>query len=548
LPACLPACLILAWIALSAPERARAQTWQTDPVAIRYVDPTATGGLTGVDWVNAFQSLDQALDPTVNTELNNPLFTVPFMEIRIKEGVHVPQSRFPAGSADPRHATFLFHPRVLRLHGGWAGTENPVPLSTPLNNNPTILSGELAPGLHAYHVVSLRTYAGDEAQWLKNLTVTGGSADGDSAQGIDQLGGGVLALSTHCRLVDVSIEKCHTVYGGGVAVARAGTQSAAVQFYARGSRFEGNSSKAEGGGIWTREATRFILTNCSLVGNVTAGHGAGLHFDWANRFSIIQNGVFHDNSAEVAGGAIYVEDPDPLGQDQNRKGPGIVNCTIAYNSAGDAGGAGVYVELEARSLPPARLSTTLICNSILYANPGSSNSDNLYLALPPPGVEHSIDVSNSFLGKRRPDQALAPLGQIGYLFGVTAPITSLGYIDAGASGELPGWANPPARQFWLKLDSRCIDQGTDTVFNMFYGSDHCDLDEDGLYTSSPAGDEPLPREFRILNSDAVTDTTREVFVQGAGTTMNPQIGVDGGAVMGRVTDIGAYEYRVNLGG
>lgn len=512
------------------------------------MNPAASGSLSGLNWTDAFQSLDQALDPTINTALVNliPTYGVAFMEIRIKEGVHVPQTRFPAGSPDQGHATFYFHPSVQRLHGGWASTEQPVAASTPLNNNPTVLSGEIAPGVQAYHVVSLRAYAGDEPQWLKNLTVSGGCADGDSAQGIDQFGGGILVLSTHCRLVDVNIEKCHAVYGGGVAVLRGGSQSPAVQLYARGSRFDSNSATSEGGGIWTREATRFILTNSSVVGNLSGGNGAGLHFDWANRFSMIQNGLFHDNAAEVAGGAVYVEDPDPSNGDPNRKGPALVNCTIAYNNAGDVGGAGVYVELEARSLGgSASPSTTVICNSILYANPGSSNSDNLYLELPPSGAQHSIDVSNSFLGTRRPDQVLTPLGPIDYLVGITPGINSLGYIDAGATGEMPGWANAPARQFWLKVNSRCIDQGTDTVFQTFYGEDHCDVDEDGVYPGSPLGSEPLPREYRIWSYDAMVDTTREVYVQGAGTTTNPQIGVDGGAVFGRVTDIGAYEYRLN---
>ncbi len=567
LPACLPACLIVAaWVA--EPAQAQFQPpFETEPVLIQWVNPDNPGpNFTGDSMANGFPSIEYAFNPSTNSELNGADLRI---EIRLLGSkVYIPNGTLtvPPSTNDPRDATFALPRAVLRVSGGWTGNELP---GAPPAGRPSILSGDRGvPGVptdNCYHVVVtyMSTYNNVEAnsQWLDNLIIEGGYANGAIQATVDRgSGGGILNRGGHVRLTEVTIRDCYANCGGGIASVSAvafGGDPFLPSLWARGSTIRDCVAETAGGGLYTDRCTRVVLTNVVCRNNFAGVDGGGY---WAGALipnHAVVNSVFHDNVAYGRGGAIFVAD-----QGSGSARMRIVNCTIAYNTGGSdeagPGGSGLYMVADRGSA--TGLSRASLVNTIVYANPGYPGAvpDNIQLGAPTiPGgpAVHTVDVTNCFIGGRITNPNTSLVAGIAGLPNGTP--YGQAFIDAGLTGELPGWVNPAARNFRLQVTSRCVDQGTDVVFELLNeGSDFMDLDGDRLYRfqTVPNGGgftrEALSREhFRgdnvWLNGSM---STREVNVPGAGQSVPPNIGLDGGQVLGQITDIGAFEYRIYAAG
>lgn len=555
LPACLPACLIFAaWVA--EPALAQAPPFETPPLLIQWVNPQNMGPVfNGQTMGTGFPSLDYALDPTTNSALLPGVWAPLSIELRLLGNeVYVPNGTitFPAPSGDPRHAAFALPAEILRVSGGWTGAPGEIRPA----GRPSTLSGDRGvPGVptdNCYHVVVpfRSSYSVErDSQWLDFLIVEGGYANG-SPMTLDGLGGGILSAGGQMRLTEVTVRDCYAEFGGGICSIQAVSTETGLLvspgLWAWRSTFRDCFAAQDGAALYVDRCRRVVLTNVVCRNNTAGRDGGAIWVGSRIPDHEIVNSVFHDNNASQRGGAIYVSD-----HSNGPAGLRILNCTIAYNSlnedAGGPGGAGVYLEFDSGGvpIPPNQvLSRTVFTNTILFANPGLSNDDNILLASPPSG-SHLVDVSNCFIGGRttNPNTGLT-VGTQGY---------GVAFIDAGQTGEVPGWVQAATRDFRLQVTSRCINQGTDLVFlNNSAGNDWMDLDGDRFYfealdpTTGLFYREELCREH-FMGDEAWLGgnvSTREVRVPGSGSPTLPDIGQDGGQVNNAITDIGAFEYRI----
>jgi len=514
------------------------------------VNPDAIGANDGTSWSDGFVSLDDALDPSSNTALLqvNP----GTLELRLMgRHAYIPNgtTRWPSNTADPRHATFHLHPNVHIVSGGWSGLEA-VGVNTG-QGLPTLLSGDRGapddPSDNCYHVLMPTVSSAGVPQYLKNVSVVYGIADGPASD--DQYGGGVYVLGSRLHMLEVEVRDCHAVYGGGLAIHEHEVLVPVPRIhesslFARRCLFRSCTAKLEGGGVHFRQSGPIQMMNCIIRHN-SSSLGGGLLLGSRIHDCVIINPLIHDNVAVEYGGGVYAYDTECS---QAPCGYFLVNGTIAYNqTASGVGfgtfnarrGAGVFVEHDTGAAPAM---SRAFANTIVYANPGvvnPANDDNLAIEVPPGvGTSPTLDVSNCFLGASFTDTGIA-LSSTALLttnrWGISA------YIDAQSTGNVPGWINPSARNFRLLSTARCIDQGTDQAIFV----DFLDLDGDDLYFMSPLGSELTPRELFMgdeANQTGAT-STREVLVPGL-VLAPPSIGVDAGQVAGQICDIGAYEYRI----
>jgi hypothetical protein len=526
-----------------------APPFETTPQHIQYVNPqNITGPWNGMSIATGFATLDFALNSATN-----PLLTpgaAPDLSIEVRllgNQAYVPDGsvRFPNGSTNARHSTFLLPRQVLRVSGGWLGTE---PLNATAGaGRPSTLSGHrgLADDItdNCYHVVvpHVGTFPmSSDTQWLKGVVVEGGYADGSTLTN-DGFGGGVLVTGGRLRLTEVTVRDNFAIMGGGVAAKAEPNplipgQALQPHFWSRRSTVGNCIAEQDGGGLYLVSCASVHNVNLVCKNNASGRDGGGIFVGSHITDNSLVNSVLHDNVATDRGGAVFVSNHVIL-----NAGFRVVNCTIAYNTAGNAltlSGSGMFVEFD--SAGANGLNKTKIFNTILYSNP-ASNVDNLLLGA---GVNHQLDVSNCFIGPRATTGLLVN-GTQGW---------GLPFIDAAVTGEIPGWVNPLARNFRLTAISRCIDQATDWVFTWVGpGADFMDLDSDFLYweqtippTMSGQIQEELPREHYMGDEQWLTGavSTREVDVPGAGMPTFPDIGEDAGQVIGQIADIGAFEYRI----
>jgi predicted outer membrane repeat protein len=153
----------------------------------------------------------------------------------------------------------------------------------------------------------------------------------------------------------------------------------------RGSRFEGNQTKGEGGALllYGYPSDKILLEDSTVVGNTAnysdkgVARGGGLR---ANSNLTIRNVTFANNIAGKQGGALWIDGPSPkniinstftgnkvihdaggamfLGTDDSTP-VNIVNSTIVNNSAGRASGA-VWIGGAAR---PITLTNSIVANN-----------------------------------------------------------------------------------------------------------------------------------------------------------------------------------------
>ncbi|MEM1448058.1 MAG: hypothetical protein AAGI22_03050 [Planctomycetota bacterium] len=484
-----------------------------------YVDGGAMSSGTGTtDFLNAFQTLEEALDPA------GPLSTFNSIEIRITEGTYVPDGSLSFGSTGvSREATFLVPDRVVSIRGSYDASDT----GEEPTGAQTILSGDLGtqgdPGDNCFHTVVLEAAGQFDELELQDVVVRDGFADAPLATSTEAFGGGILAFGAKVRLTDVVVRDSFANFGGGIAGLRNmdGGKDFIVEMRARRLRVRNNTARIAGAGVYASGGMYSSFASCTFRANTGVTSGGAVFIDGSVVDFEAASSRFFDNSARQ-GGAVYTSLPASGGHR-------LLNCTVAYNTALDVGG-GVYVEGGADVTGRRRQ----LHNSIFFENAGSSTvgQDNVFDAVSPlsamyaPGDTVSYD--HSFVGDADPGSFPIPTGE---------PV-----VDASAPSTLtPGWVNGPARNFRLVVGSVCIDRGSDVLLEQ---GDFADIDDDGDDGTS----EPLPREFFmgdesfILNPDF---TTREFLVGGAANTTIPGLiaGVPGGQSLTAICDIGAFEYR-----
>ncbi len=281
---------------------------------IAYVNFAATGSNTGVDWANAFTSLESALVAAR---------TCGVMQIWVAQGTYKP-SAYPTvitGSPTLTNRDFTFElVDGVGIYGGFVGTETA--LTQRVAGNKTILSGDIGTaGVNTdncYHVILSVAHA--TACTLDGLTITGGNANGTLIiTGVQQfLGGGIYNISSSPNITNVI--------------------------------FSRNSSSTSGGAMFNRYSNA-IFTN--VVFSANSANSGGSIFNEDSPSVSFKNTVFTDNTAQTFGGAIY----------NYSSSINLTNAVFSKNNALVSGG-GIY----------NYSSSVLIKNSILSGNQLGGNT------------------------------------------------------------------------------------------------------------------------------------------------------------------------------
>lgn len=324
-----------------------------------YVDHGADGASDGSTWLDAFDSLQGALDVASFGD-----------QIWMTTGVHRPTRQ--AERTDPtsttediRDATFWI-PRGVQLYGGFRGGEDTID-QRPESLSHTVLSGDIGvpndDSDDSYRVVYYRSVHG------------GGYGASDTDQSVPAHLDGILVTSANAD----------SAVGGGVYATSVAIGSAVYNSRINFSNcvFIGNSSVGNGGGAYISRWAG-AMEDCEFRDNYSQSNGGGLYLNQIAGSRSIVSSIFSGNIAEDDGGGLC------------RRGDGVsspgvhplivLNCKFLSNSAGQNGGGISY-----RSNVSGSIKFPLaVANSEFIQNAAKSNGGGLYLwegaALPGPGT------------------------------------------------------------------------------------------------------------------------------------------------------------------
>ncbi|MGE4198104.1 MAG: GC-type dockerin domain-anchored protein [Phycisphaerales bacterium] len=259
-------------------------------VPVLYVNASATGLNNGLNWQDAFTSLQSALSATV---------TMPSVhQIWVAAGTYLPTSR--SNPADPRTARFALRPGVSIL-GGFAGGEDHADEANPAANR-TILSGDLngndTPNFgnrsdNVQTIVTGDVSIGQRTVRLDGLELRGGNAAGTVVAGALTLTGSASVIVSRCDFISnlggsrggavsttggsSAFDRCrflgNTASTGGAMRCDPGGALSAPEFF--NCVFSGNSSAFNGGAFASQGVSPTFL-NCTFANNVAGGQAGGL--------------------------------------------------------------------------------------------------------------------------------------------------------------------------------------------------------------------------------------------------------------------------------
>lgn len=322
---------------------------------ISYVNLNASGAEDGSSWIDAYTSLNDALN-NVNSG-----------QIWVATGRYTPQdmnmdttTTFKIGSS-------------VELYGGFAGTETDLS-QRDITASPTTLSGDINgddidndftvnKGDNVYHVIYIDSLIA-ETVVINGFNISGGNTGTGNQDETLFAGGGVFTFST-VEITDCIFENNFGARGACISI----SPNSAVG--ANGSKisnceFKNNLGSGQSAGIFMNglegleitgcdftenRTSRGVLqlsntsncsiTNCNFTENEnisTTGFG-GVIFSWQNRGLNFTDCVFEKNISGN-GGVIYM-DGRQLG-DTGEEEVSITGCTFNENQALDWGGSCVY--------------------------------------------------------------------------------------------------------------------------------------------------------------------------------------------------------------
>lgn len=286
-----------------------------------HVNAAATPGGDGLAWTTAFDSFDAAL----------ALATVGD-EVWVAQGTYRPTVELEPGN--PRSVTFDVPPAV-KVFGGFDGTETALDQRAGLYDL-TVLTGDVGlpgnPYDNAYHVVRVLFPSGipPGPVTIDGFKITGGNADGTAS---NRIGGGV-----YCFNMGLILARCTIT--GNQANKGAAVHAQPGQVRMKWCTVTDNRAGELAGGIWG-QAINLKIFNSVFARNSAGDRGGAVFLNSIAAdipgfppIVLFEGCSFHDNRAEHRGGAVF------LGGGPFAAGKGTwVNCTFAYNTAGDSGGA-----------------------------------------------------------------------------------------------------------------------------------------------------------------------------------------------------------------
>jgi len=505
-----------------------------------YVDNRAGGANNGLNWENAFTSLQDALDMAQKGN-----------KILVAQGLYTPdigQNRIPGD-----YSLSFAIPNGAEVKGGYAGLGDANPDTRDIVTYETILSGDLNDDDkrvtdvydlygevsrldNSLHVVTAHDV--DNTTLLDGFTITAGnshdgagiqlirsdiiisqctieknrsgSLSGDGFDGWGQ-GAGISCFRSEPVLLACTFKlNWSGAWGGALHSFRssptlrdcffqanhAGFEGGAISFdesdgIVVDSTFQGNWS-TDGGAVFVSEEADCRLTNCRFMGN--AGYGSGGAVFGAGKNLTIVNGLFSGNLAFMDGGAVAL-----MGSPAR-----LTNCTFYLNvSEGDLGGGALAVFGA----------TAELTNCILW---NQSYEELPLIALQGDDNMAELIISYSVFKDDEDTEGITRKGLALITKGHGNIDTDPRFQDSAGADEIVGTVDDDLS---LRAGSPCIDAGDNTAVPA--DTDDLDLDDD-LLEHIPLD---LAGQARFADDPDTADT---------GMTDEP--------MYLEIVDIGAYEY------
>jgi hypothetical protein len=313
-----------------------------------YVKSDAVGANDGSSWVNAYVSLQSAIDVAVSGD-----------QIWVSKGIYIPS--YDYGLGDIRYNHFRLVENVA-IYGGFAGTETDVSQRIDFSYggaNETILSGDLNGddivsgegnslsfsnnADNCYHVLYLPntiTPTLTNLAIIDGFTISGGNANGVvSPHGS---GGGILI--TYCSPTLNNLTIIYNSANGGAGITMTGSETLLGDNNTKltNSIIKNNLCAGSGAGVNIANGGPDLeVINCIISGNKTTLNpgsfnqgGAGIRIYHRGK---ITNCLVTDNHAptcNAGGGGIFID----WGTFFGSQGIILTGCTFAYNHALNGGG------------------------------------------------------------------------------------------------------------------------------------------------------------------------------------------------------------------
>jgi hypothetical protein len=328
--------LLSVLLSLSAMSLARASTtW--------YVVPNGAGAQTGLNWANAFPTIQQAIaaaSPTADAQGH-------FDQVWVKEGKWVPPIIVPPPPALPYSNGYIIN-KSISIFGGFKGTETSVQhrLGSFLR---TILEGNINNAAlytdNAFHLLNITgTTSTPGGTGAVNVVIDGFLIQNGYATGAGVNGAGILCVRASLHLANLYLRSNFAApsppgapnYGGGIYFTSATAGVYPVPSFTleiKNSEFFDDHGE-QGGGIYCDGVTGSIV-NTKFLENKSTGSGAAACITKMPGGDLLSftNCVFYANLASGGGstqaGGLY------LGDINGGVGAGyarLVNCTLAENS------------------------------------------------------------------------------------------------------------------------------------------------------------------------------------------------------------------------
>jgi hypothetical protein len=267
-----------------------------------YVDAAVDESGDGTEWAEAFKTLQEVLDVALPDQI-----------IWVADRIYVPSEEYPEGDPDPRTKTFELINRV-KIYGGFQGNDHPEGGEDALEQRDPVanvaeLEGELSVGEQGpnqvYHVVSSYLAVTPETIF-SGFHVQDGRAD--ELSGPRSKGGGMYVFRSSPTVTRCTFRRNFAQWlGSGVFVRQ---DSSGDPGNVLNCTFHSNGGE-QGSGMaataYYAPEEPMLVVNCLFTGNAADTVG-GAYMGYGHSHTTLVNCTLADNSANLFGGGVYLDD------------------------------------------------------------------------------------------------------------------------------------------------------------------------------------------------------------------------------------------------
>lgn len=350
---------ITAWITAEYTQSIRVVQAPSSPEDLEvhwYVKTDGSADNDGMTWETA-TTLHNALSKSINGNF-----------IHVAAGTYVPEESLAGSKGADEDATFEISANVS-LIGGYPADAATGAVADPAAN-PTVLSGRLSGGRHAYHVVCVTAAKADGWKVLmKGLTITDGLCSGtasyytlNGARFYISRGGGVTVGNAAVDIVNCKITQNNSGKDcAGICIV-AGSEVSLTD-----TEISENECSNGNGAALLNEASVVYMDRCTVRGNSATGVCGGVYTfsSSAPSYTYIFNSTLCDNRTDAGknsrrGGAVYSREYSETV---------LVNCTVHGNTGGNGGGIALY-GASGKESEMTLVSCTVTANKSLFVGGG----------------------------------------------------------------------------------------------------------------------------------------------------------------------------------